>query len=73
MQASRDWAQYILDLPSELQPGTTFEYSNCVAELIAIILQKSTGRSAEAYAREFLFGPLGIDDLVWQGSSTSDN
>ena len=50
MRASRNWAQYVLDLPIQYEPGTRFEYSNCVSELIAIILQKATGQSLEAYA-----------------------
>jgi CubicO group peptidase (beta-lactamase class C family) len=48
MRASQDRAQYILDLPTVAEPGTRFEYSNAVAQLIDIILQNSTGQSAEA-------------------------
>ncbi len=73
MRASRDWAQYILDLPIETEPGTRFEYSNGVSQLIAIILQEATGQSAEAYAREHLFGPIGIVDYAWQGSGPNDS
>jgi len=73
MRASRDWAQYILDLPMETEPGTRFEYSNCVSELIAIILQEATGQSAAAYADEHLFEPIGIVDYAWQGSRPGDS
>jgi CubicO group peptidase (beta-lactamase class C family) len=73
MRASQDWAQYILDLPIETEPGTHFEYSNCASQLIAIILQEATGQSAEAYAREHLFGPIGIVDYVWEGSGPDDS
>jgi CubicO group peptidase (beta-lactamase class C family) len=73
MRASHDWAQYILDLPTETEPGTRFEYSNGVSQLIAIILQEATGQSAEAYAREHLFGPIGIVDYAWQGSGPDDS
>ncbi|MCP4570793.1 MAG: serine hydrolase [bacterium] len=68
MRASDDWAQYILDLPVVAEPGTRFEYSNGVSELIAIILRKATGQSADSYAREHLFEPLGIVDFGWEGS-----
>jgi CubicO group peptidase (beta-lactamase class C family) len=73
MRASHDWAQYILDLPIVTEPGTRFEYSNGVSQLIAIILQEATGRSAKAYAREHLFEPIGIVDYAWQGSSPDDS
>ncbi len=73
MRASPDWAQYVLNLPMEAGPGTLFEYSNGVSQLIATILQKATGQSAAAYAREHLFGPIGIVDYGWQGSSPDDS
>jgi CubicO group peptidase (beta-lactamase class C family) len=73
MRASRDWAQYVLDLPIVMAPGTHFEYSNCVSQLIAIILQEATGQSAEAYARDHLFGPIGIVDYAWEGSDPGDS
>jgi len=68
MRASPDWTRYILDLPMVAEPGTRFEYSNCVSQLIAIILQEATGQSAEAYAREHLFGPIGMVDYSWENS-----
>jgi CubicO group peptidase (beta-lactamase class C family) len=73
MRASPDWARYILDLPIESEPGTHFEYSNGVSQLIAIILQEATGQSAAAYAREHLFGPVGIGDYAWEGSGSDDS
>jgi len=73
MRASSDWAQYVLDLPVVAKPGTRFEYSNCVSELIAIILQQATGQSLEAYAREHLFEPIGIGDFSWEGSKPGDS
>lgn len=73
MRASQDRAQYILDLPIATEPGTSFEYSNGVAQLLAIILQKATGQSAEAYAREHLFQPIGIFDYAWEGPTPEEN
>jgi CubicO group peptidase (beta-lactamase class C family) len=73
MRASRDWAQYVLDLPLEVEPGTRFEYSNCVSQLMAIILQEATGRSLADYADEHLFEPIGIVDYTWEGSRAGDS
>ena len=47
-------------------PGTRFYYSSGNSHLLSAILSKVTGRSANDYAREKLFGPLGIDDVQWQ-------
>jgi CubicO group peptidase (beta-lactamase class C family) len=73
MHASDDWARYILGLPLVAKPGTRFEYSNCVSQLITIILQRATGMSVEDYAREHLFGPLGIDNFTWEVSGSAGN
>ncbi|UCF78437.1 MAG: serine hydrolase [Candidatus Eiseniibacteriota bacterium] len=63
---SSDWIQHIIDLPMSEAPGTRFEYSNCVAFLLAAILQKTTGSSALSFAKEHLFGPLGITEVDWR-------
>ena len=68
MRASRDWIQYVLDLPMADAPGIKFDYSNCVSFLLSAILQESTGTNALAFAREHLFGPLGIHEVDWPSS-----
>ncbi len=69
MHESNDRARYILGLPLVAEPGSLFEYSNCVSQLISIIFHEATGMSAAAYARKHLFGPLGIEEFEWEGSS----
>jgi len=66
MTRSPDWQQFILDHPMATAPGTRFYYSSGNSHLLSAILSKVTGRSALDYAREKLFGPLGIDDVLWQ-------
>jgi CubicO group peptidase (beta-lactamase class C family) len=66
MTRSPDWQQFILDQPMAAAPGTRFYYSSGNSHLLSAILGKVTGRSANDYAREKLFGPLGIDDVLWQ-------
>ena len=66
MERSRDWVQYILDRPMAHDPGTTFNYNSGNAHLLSAILSKVAGRSARDYAEEKLFGPLGIDDVLWR-------
>jgi CubicO group peptidase (beta-lactamase class C family) len=69
MQASDDWAQFVLDLPMIAEPGSQFEYSNGVTQLIAIIVQRATGKALEEYAREHLFRPIGITNFEWEGDN----
>lgn len=68
MRASYDWTQYMLDLPMAKAPGTKFDYSNGVSFLLSAILQESTGINALDFAREHLFGPLGIHNIYWPSS-----
>ena len=42
-------------------PGQGFEYSNATSHLLAAIVAHATGTTPLEYARERLFGPLGID------------
>lgn len=73
MMASEDWAQYVLDLPMAQAPGERFEYSNGVSYLLAAIIQKTTEMSALEFARQHLFGPLGITDVKWRTSPQGVN
>ncbi len=65
MLASDDWVQYMLDLPMAEWPSTRFEYCNGGSFLLSAIIQETTGKNALAYAKENLFGPLGISDVHW--------
>jgi hypothetical protein len=67
MERSPDWQQYILDRPMAAAPGTLFYYDSGNSHLLSAILTKLTGKSALDYGREVLFGPLGIDDVLWRG------
>ena len=66
MTRTADWQQFVLDQAMVSTPGTRFYYSSGNSHLLSAILSKLTGRSALDYARERLFGPLGIDDVLWQ-------
>lgn len=66
MESSADWQQFVLDRPMAAAPGTLFNYASGNSHLLSAILSKVTGRSALDYARATLFGPLGIDDVLWR-------
>jgi metal-dependent hydrolase (beta-lactamase superfamily II)/CubicO group peptidase (beta-lactamase class C family) len=65
MERSDDWVQFMLDLPMVEEPGTRFEYCNGASFLLSAIIQETTGQSALAFAQEYLFGPLGIEEVAW--------
>jgi CubicO group peptidase (beta-lactamase class C family) len=66
MEASKDWVQFVIDLPMVDEPGAKFAYSSGATELLAHIFQRETGQDIEAYARRHLFKPLGIHEYHWK-------
>ncbi|CCD88384.1 putative Beta-lactamase [Bradyrhizobium sp. ORS 285] len=65
MGRSPDWVQYVLDRPMAHAPGETFYYNSGNSHLLSAIVTKLTGKSAEDFAKERLFGPLGITEHPW--------
>jgi hypothetical protein len=55
----------MLDLPMSDEPGTRFLYNSGGSHLLSAIIRETTGMNALAFAREHLFGPLGITDVDW--------
>jgi CubicO group peptidase (beta-lactamase class C family) len=61
IEQSPDWVRAILGLPLAAEPGSRFAYSSATSHLLSAIVADATGVSTLAFARERLFGPLGID------------
>jgi CubicO group peptidase (beta-lactamase class C family) len=57
---------YTLNTPMAGQPGQVFNYNSGVAHLTSAILTQATGMSTLQFAKQYLFGPLGIADHYWQ-------
>jgi CubicO group peptidase (beta-lactamase class C family) len=70
MEASADWVRHVVDQPMEHDPGQVFRYNSGVTQILAHILFRATGRQADDYAREHLFGPLGISRFFWKRTPT---
>jgi len=74
MERSPDWVQFVLDHRMVAEPDVKFDYNSGNPHLLSAVLSKVTGKSALDYAKEKLFGPLGISDIQWrsdpQGVST---
>jgi CubicO group peptidase (beta-lactamase class C family) len=60
---------YVLARPLAAQPGEVFNYNSGGAELLGIILHKVSGKRLDAFAKEALFDPLGIEDWDWDGTA----
>ncbi len=70
MEASDDWVRYVINQPMEHEPGQVFRYSSGASQMLAHILFKATGRQVDDYARDHLFGPLGIQRSYWKRTPT---
>jgi CubicO group peptidase (beta-lactamase class C family) len=66
MEASDDWVQFVVERPMSHQPGQVFNYNSGASHLLSLIIKVSTGKYADEYAREHLFGPLGISGFYWK-------
>jgi CubicO group peptidase (beta-lactamase class C family) len=66
---SEDMVGWALNLPLVFTPGQAgaFVYSNDAPNLLSGIINNVTGKSAEEFAKEYLFEPLGIakDEYNW--------
>jgi CubicO group peptidase (beta-lactamase class C family) len=56
---------YVLAQPLAAQPGEVFNYNTGTANLLGLILRKVSGKRLDAFAKETLFDPLGIEDWDW--------
>jgi len=65
METSPHWTSYAFARPLTADPGSRFEYCAGNMHLVSASLTRATGRSAFELAREKLFAPLGITDVVW--------
>ena len=73
MLGSPDWVRFMLDLPMEHPPGAAFAYSSGAVHLLSAVIRHVSGKPALEFAREKLFGPLGIRELSWPAGPQGDN
>ena len=73
MRSSSDWVQSALDRRMAHEPGTSFCYDSPGMHLLSAILQESTGMTALEFARQNLFEPLGIREVIWESDPQGYN
>ncbi|MFB6278416.1 MAG: serine hydrolase domain-containing protein [Salinibacter sp.] len=60
--AAENTTGYVFDLNLDFPPGKRFSYSNAGVQLLSPILERAAGMPLARYARERLFGPLGMEN-----------
>jgi CubicO group peptidase (beta-lactamase class C family) len=65
MQRSSNFVAAVLQLPMHAEPGSEFSYCSGGMHLLSAIVTRATGISALEFARERLFEPLGIQEVIW--------
>jgi CubicO group peptidase (beta-lactamase class C family) len=61
-----DPSGYVIKAPLVSEPGKVFRYNNAATHLLSAIITKSTGMDTRAFAKKFLFDPLGITHFDWK-------
>ena len=57
--------------PAEFAPGKGWDYSNTNYVLLGMVIEQVTGKSIADVFQERLFGPLGMNDTVFPGTSNA--
>lgn len=66
MGQADDWVKFVLDLPMAGEPGAESSYCSGGVKVLGRIVEKVAGIPLEAFAEQYLFGPLGIGMYDWR-------
>jgi CubicO group peptidase (beta-lactamase class C family) len=65
MDTSRQPVEFVLSRDLIDTPGKKFNYSGGSTQVLAAIVEKTTGLPADRFAEKYLFQPLGIKEYNW--------
>jgi CubicO group peptidase (beta-lactamase class C family) len=65
---SRDWIRFMLNLPMEADPGMRGSYCTGGVVLLGHVVSQRSGMALDAFAQQWLLGPLDIQDSLWRRS-----
>lgn len=63
---SDDWVGFALGQPMVDRPGGDMVYSTGSSHLLSVIIEKVSGMSTRAFAKQYLFAPMDIRPGEWQ-------
>jgi CubicO group peptidase (beta-lactamase class C family) len=69
MELADDRYRFVLDRPMVQEPGTQWTYNGGATAIIAKLIADGTGMPIDQYAKQRLFGPLGITEFAWAAGS----
>ena len=72
MERSTNQVEYVLSQPMEFPPGQVWKYNGGTTQLLAAIIEKTSGKKVEQFAKEYLFQPLGITSFDWEKYDGTD-
>jgi CubicO group peptidase (beta-lactamase class C family) len=56
---------YVFNQPMEIPPGKVWKYNGGTTQLLAAIIEKTSGQKITEFARKYIFTPLGITRFEW--------
>lgn len=65
MIRSNNPVEYVLSQPMDHPAGKEWKYNGGTTQLLAAIIEKTTGKKVDQFAKENLFQPLGIEKFEW--------
>jgi CubicO group peptidase (beta-lactamase class C family) len=61
----QDQLAYAASRPAANEPGSVWSYSSGDTMLLSGVIEQATGMTADEYARQELFDPIGIEQVEW--------
>ncbi|MGB5819584.1 MAG: serine hydrolase [Saonia sp.] len=65
MTSSTDPIEFVLSRPLTNSPGKVWEYNGGTTQLLASIIEKTSGLNVHEFAKKYLFEPLDIKNSEW--------
>lgn len=66
MIRSANPVEYVLSQPMEYAPGLHWKYNGGATQLLASIIERTTGKKIDEFANQFLFQALNIKSYEWR-------
>ena len=71
-RSNEDYLPLFVDEPLLFAPGTGWSYSNAGYVVLGLIIERVSGQTYDAYVREHVFEPSGMEDTAAYGVEEAD-